>query len=343
MPARMSQRNRPRHAFPGTPRSAMPMAAAIVGRMETQLLRTFLVVAETGSISTAAGQLGYVQSSVSEQVRRLERELGATLLTRTSTGVSLTAEGRRLMPEAKRVLSSLDRLRHALEDPAPLRVGAVDTLAVRWLPTVLAGLPAAERPTIVMDRRDRLVRALLEGRCDVAILYRPQGAPLPQLGRGLQAALNRLSIEVLDIDALLVVTAPRQDAGAEHDWLVTQRGCVHREAFDRHVAPRVPGLLVRAEAPTPDALRRLARQGAGRALLPGLAIADDLADETLVIDPSAPAIDGTLEIIAVHPPDPRPEVHRLVRRAMDLAENGRHSTRVATGQGPDHPRSRPVP
>ncbi len=290
---------------------------AIVSQMETQLLRTFLAVVESGSISAAADRLGYVQSSVSEQVRRLERELGVPLLTRTSTGVSPTSEGRRLLPEAELVLAALEELRRTAGGPAPLRIGAVDTLALQWLPDLIASLPPGDQPTIGMERRDLIVRGVAEGRYDVAILYRPRGAPLPNLGAGAQAAVNRLQVEPLDTDELLVVAAP---AAAHHTapWLVTQLGCVHREVFDRQLAPRLPGLRVHAEAGTPDALRRLARQGAGRALLPALAVEADLAAGDLVIDDAADPGEP-IEIIAVFDPDAGPEVRRFVRRAIDHA------------------------
>jgi DNA-binding transcriptional LysR family regulator len=287
--------------------------------METQLLRTFLAVVEAGSISGAAAQLGYVQSSVSEQIQRLERELGAALLARSSTGVVLTGEGRRAVIAAERVLAALDELQVAAGGPRRLRVGSVDTLAVQWLPDVLAALPADERPTIAMDRRDRLLRALLESRCDVVLLYRPRGGSLPRVGAR-REALDRLEVEVLDTDELVVVVAPEWNADdVDGGWLVTQPGCVHREVFDRHVAPQVAGLHVHAEAPTPDALRRLARQGAGRAMLPRLAVADDLAHGGLVVDPSAPDVGGAIEIVAVHRRDAGPEVHRFLRRAVDRA------------------------
>jgi molybdate transport repressor ModE-like protein len=286
--------------------------------MDTQLLRTFVTIAQAGSISAAADQLGYVQSSVSDQLRRLERDLGAALVTRTSTGVALTSAGRRLLPAAERVLAAVDDLRGALDAPARLRVGSIDTLAVQWLPGVLAALPADERPAIVMNRRDVLLRALVDGACDVVFLYRPAGAPLPELGGAHRAGARRLEVEVLDTDALLTVVAPGLDD--DHDgWLITQRGCVHRELFDRHVAPRLPALRVHAEAPTPDALRRLARQGAGRALLPSLAVAENLADGGLVVDDAAPDVGGAVEIVAVFRPDAGPEVHRLLRRAVDRA------------------------
>jgi DNA-binding transcriptional LysR family regulator len=94
---------------------------------------------------------------------------------------------------------------------------------------------------------------------------------------------------------------------------------VHREVFDRYVAPHVAGLRVQAQAATPDALRRLARQGAGLALLPALAVAEDLADGGLTVDRSAPSVGDAIDIVAVHQPDAGPEVHRFLRRAVDHA------------------------
>jgi DNA-binding transcriptional LysR family regulator len=286
--------------------------------VDTQWLETYLAIVEGGSISAAADRLGYAQSSVSEQLRRLERELGVTLLNRTSTGVSPTAPGLRLRPEAERVLAALTDLRRSAGDAVGLRVGVVDTLAIQWLPSVIASLPVAERPTIAMNRRDLLLRDLIDGRCDVALLYRAAGGSLPHLGPGHQAALNRLEVEVLATDELLVVAAPGRSEGEGDGWLVTAVGCVHREVFDRQLAPQLPGLRIQAEALTPDALRRLARQGAGRAVLPSLAVAEDLADGGLVVDRGGPDL-GAIEIVAVHHPDASPAVHHFLRRAVDHA------------------------
>ena len=65
--------------------------------MESQELRIFREVARAGSISKAAGQLGYVQSNVTARIKKLEEELNAVLLIRHSKGVTLTAEGERLL------------------------------------------------------------------------------------------------------------------------------------------------------------------------------------------------------------------------------------------------------
>jgi len=287
--------------------------------MDTQLLQTFVTVADTSSISAAATRLGFVQSSVSDQLRRLERDLGATLLVRTSTGVTLTADGARTLPAAQRVLSTLNQLRHTATPPPRLRLGTVDTLAAQWLPQLLTSLPADQRPTIVMNRRDLLLRELLDDRCDVVILYRPRGAPLPELDASRRQGISQLAVEVLDTDELLIVAAPGVSWARPGDgWLVTQTGCVHREAFDRHVAPHLD-VHIEAEAPTPDTLRRLARQGTGRALLPALAVAEDLAAGALTIEPSTSRIADHIEIVAVHRPDANPTVHHFLRRAVDHA------------------------
>lgn len=285
--------------------------------METQLLRTFLAVAETGSISAASVELGYVQSSVSQQVNRLESELGCRLLVRSSTGVHPTPQGQKLIPEAQRALAAIGQMQRNIHATPQLRIGAVDTLAVQWLPRVSPYAAEAQRPKILMDRRDRLLVALIDGGCDLAILYRAPGASLPALARPYQAALRHLTIQRLDHDELCVVSAPdAQRASAA--WLVTQPGCVHREAFD-HLVARHAEPPIRAEAATPEGVRQLARQGAGRALLPKLSVVEDLAAGALTVDDTFPLHGASMEIVAVHHEDPDSAVLSLLSRAASLS------------------------
>lgn len=70
-------------------------------------LITFVAVTETGSFSTAAQQLGQTPSGVSRTVSRLEKELGMTLMHRTTRRLDLTAEGAWLLERARRVLAEL--------------------------------------------------------------------------------------------------------------------------------------------------------------------------------------------------------------------------------------------
>ncbi len=72
---------------------------------ETDQLRTFVAVADSGSLSAAAPRLFLSQSSVSEQLRKLEERAGVPLLTRGKKGAAVTPAGARLLDYARRILS----------------------------------------------------------------------------------------------------------------------------------------------------------------------------------------------------------------------------------------------
>ena len=81
--------------------------------MDARLLRTFLKTIELGSISRAADALGVAQPSLSQQILRLEDEVGAKLLRRTARGVATTEAGRIFEEHARHILRTIDQ---ALED-----------------------------------------------------------------------------------------------------------------------------------------------------------------------------------------------------------------------------------
>ncbi|MFS4095268.1 LysR family transcriptional regulator [Streptomyces sp. AF1A] len=78
--------------------------------LDPRLLRAFVAVAEELHFTRAAARLYVAQQALSRGVRRLERELGAELFVRTTRQVSLTADGERLLPHARRVLAAQDDL-----------------------------------------------------------------------------------------------------------------------------------------------------------------------------------------------------------------------------------------
>ena len=86
--------------------------------IDPRLLRAFLAVAEELHFTRAAARLYLAQQALSRDIRRLERELGAELFVRTTRQVSLTADGERLLPYARRVLDAQDGLAAAFGDPA---------------------------------------------------------------------------------------------------------------------------------------------------------------------------------------------------------------------------------
>ncbi|WP_217245777.1 LysR family transcriptional regulator [Streptomyces sp. AC602_WCS936] len=90
--------------------------------LDPRLLRAFVTVAEDLHFTRAAARLYVAQQALSRDVRRLERELGAELFVRTTRQVTLTADGERLLPYARRVLQAQDDLLAAFGQARPLLV-----------------------------------------------------------------------------------------------------------------------------------------------------------------------------------------------------------------------------
>ncbi|MEY9889544.1 DNA-binding transcriptional LysR family regulator [Catenulispora sp. MAP5-51] len=173
--------------------------------MELQQLRYVIAVAETGGFTRAAERCLVVQSALSHQIARLERELGARLFERTSRRVSLTPAGAAFLPAARQCLEAADRA--AAEVAAA--VGEVrGRLAVGLIPTVTAvDIPGALRdfheryPRVRISLRvgasDDLVEKVKGGSLDVAFL----GLPVSAEPRG-------VAVHELARDALVAVAAP---------------------------------------------------------------------------------------------------------------------------------------
>jgi DNA-binding transcriptional LysR family regulator len=94
-------------------------------QLELRQLRYFAAVARHGSFTRAADELNLVQSALSQQVRRLERELGVELLRRTTRSVELTDAGEIALTRATRALSEADALRSDLDELRGLLRGSL--------------------------------------------------------------------------------------------------------------------------------------------------------------------------------------------------------------------------
>lgn len=87
--------------------------------MTLQQLRYFLTAAEKGSFSAAAESLLMAQPSLSDQIRRLEAELGVSLFTRAGRRLVLTEAGRMLRPHAERTLAAAEGAAESVEEVRP--------------------------------------------------------------------------------------------------------------------------------------------------------------------------------------------------------------------------------
>lgn len=112
--------------------------------MELRNIKTFARIADVGSFTRVATELGYTQSAVTMQVKQLELELGCVLFERLGRSVRLTPEGERLLPVANRMLQAADEASRIAQKPGEvsgtLRIGVSDSLLVGVLAPVLSEL-----------------------------------------------------------------------------------------------------------------------------------------------------------------------------------------------------------
>ena len=145
--------------------------------LDSDLLRGFLAVADSGSVTRAADQLGRTQSAISMQIRKLEESLGQSIFVREPRGVSLTDRGQQLMPYARRVVGLLDEAATALREKplsGPVRVGIPDEYVQSILPSVLASFSQRHPETQVTVRCDfsaPQLAALAADKIDLAVVY----------------------------------------------------------------------------------------------------------------------------------------------------------------------------
>src|ERR1700730_7905478 len=149
--------------------------------MELHQLRYFCAIAETGSFSRAAQHSHVSQPSLSQQIRKLEDELGAGLFDRLGRKVILTELGRAFLPRAQTVLRDLEAARSDVAErktsmSGPICVGVIPTIAPYFLPPVLASFSRKYpqvRVTIVEEITPLLLERLRAGTMDVAIVALP--------------------------------------------------------------------------------------------------------------------------------------------------------------------------
>jgi len=146
-------------------------------------LRSLTMIAAEGSVAGAADALGFTPSAVSQQVKRLEAQVGVPLLARAGRGVVLTAAGEAMVEAAPEVFAAMERanqaaLARSAQPRGRLRIVAFSTairgLLAPRLPQLAARYPLLE---LVIDEADpaAATAALAVGSADLAILHDSEG------------------------------------------------------------------------------------------------------------------------------------------------------------------------
>src|SRR5271170_8278960 len=149
--------------------------------LDFELLRAFVAVADCGGFHRAAERLNLTQSTISQQIKRLEFETKRPLFRRTTRSVGLTNDGQMLLGDARRLLQLEEAARRRLAAPplsGTVRLGAVEEVAGGSLPPAL-GRFASSHPNVKLEVQIGVSSPLIEqldaGRLDVVFAKRPLG------------------------------------------------------------------------------------------------------------------------------------------------------------------------
>src|SRR5258708_3466105 len=262
-------------------------------------VRRMLLLAEVarhGSLTGAAGALNYTPSAVSQQVSRLEAEVGQPLVQRHARGVSLTEAGHTLVEHARRIDRQLQAAHRALDDisglhSGTLRLGTFPTIAASLLPhavrTFRTRHPAVE--LVVHSARTTGLMEMLESRqIELSLMWDYPWLPLHETPLEVTHLIDHPTALVVGTTHPLArrKTVEFAELAQEH-WIVRADHPV-AEVLTRscRAAGYEPKISYRAHAS--QRTQAMAAVGLGIALAPRLALAS-LRDDIAILNPGPPA------------------------------------------------------
>ena len=212
--------------------------------IDVSLLRAFVAVVETGSVTRAAHLLSLTQAAVSQQLKRLEELFGVELFDRSNRTLRTTADGDRLLPHAQTMLTMNDTVWGLMSKPhyeGELRVGVPHDVVEPNIPPVLKRFDRAwprVHVTLTSGITAELLAALDEGELDVVLSTlpsTPKGAelllrdPLVWVGaRNGQAHLRQpLPVSFGSPNCAFRASAIAALAAAKRDWRPVCEASVH--------------------------------------------------------------------------------------------------------------------
>jgi DNA-binding transcriptional LysR family regulator len=270
--------------------------------LDIDLLRSFVSVVDAGGFTRAGERVHRTQSTVSQQIKRLEDTLGRPLLQRNGKQATLTEEGERLLSYARRILTLEAEARDVVSQPVNdgvLRLGLPEDFAAYRLTELLSDF-ARSRPGVRLNVRSGLsviLHQLLErGELDIALLKREAGIPgsIASWPENLHWVTSRKHPIDLNVDPVPIA--------------VGEQGCLYRNQIIHALETAGRAWRVAFWSPNLSGIQAAVSAGLGLSLLPDGAI---LADQK-IIEPARgfPTITNT-EIALVAAANASPATLRL--------------------------------
>jgi DNA-binding transcriptional LysR family regulator len=253
--------------------------------MTLKQLEVFVAIAETGSFSKGAEKTGITQSTASQHILGLEKELGVRLFDRGREGALLTEAGKLFFSRAVKILSDCDGSRTAIRrflgmEDVTLRVGASDASGAWMIPAVL-GLFQKAHPKVRLEVTQGNSRSVLHQLADEEVELGFVGGRFED---------DRISFEQMGEDSLVCAVSPGLSAGRKESLSQAQLckvPLVSREdgsGTQKAVYKALAGtwinkdsLTIVASLGSSDAIRRALLSGAGYAFISARAITEELA------------------------------------------------------------------
>jgi LysR family transcriptional regulator, hydrogen peroxide-inducible genes activator len=297
--------------------------------MNLQELRYLVAVAEHRHFGRAAEACNVSQPTLSSQIRKLEDELGVTLLERTNKRVDLTPVGGQILSHARRALAEagqMEAVARAARDPlvGPIKLGVIPTLAPYLMPLILKPLRQAF-PQMPLELWEDQTRSLIDGlrnhRLDAALLATPPGAP----GISDLALFDEPLLAALPLHHRLACAKKVPEEALAGELLVLADGhclanqalaaCGARAGVQRGAMPgKGSGSM---QASTLETLVNLVAAGYGATLLPALAV-DSFRTREIVLRPLIGKSSRTIRLVS-RPGFPRPQALRALERVIRKA------------------------
>ena len=248
-------------------------------------LESFVEVARHGNVSRAAAALFVTQPAITARLKSLERELGVELFVRSHRGMKLTDAGRAFLPYAERSIATIDEGRAVMSN---LREGTIGSLVIGAAPAVstyvLPGILRAFRTThpnvrlgVRTGHTEEVLEMVLRGEAHIGI-----GRPV-----------RHPDVELIPLfeDEMLLVVAARHPFAARGKVSMAELAGERLVLFDRTSSyHELTSSLFRQAGVVPastleldnvEAAKKMVQQGLGVALLPRMALAQELRSRSL--------------------------------------------------------------
>jgi LysR family hydrogen peroxide-inducible transcriptional activator len=293
--------------------------------MNLQELRYLVAVAEHRHFGRAAEACNVSQPTLSSQIRKLEEELGVTLLERTNKRVDITPVGSQILAHARRALAEtaqMETVARAARDPlvGALKLGVIPTLAPYMMPLILRPLKQAY-PGLTIELWEDQTRSLIEGlrnhRLDAALLATEAGAPeITEI-----ALFDEPLLAALPLDHPLATADSVSEKMLSDELLVLADGhCLSNQALTVCGAKRptpLSALQGGMHAATLETLVNLVAAGYGTTLIPALA-APSLGQRGIALRPLIGLSSRTIRL-ASRPGFPRAQALRALEKIIRAA------------------------